>query len=156
MKTLLAAVFGSVCLLSVSSAKADITFCNNYSSQIWVAVGWPYLGGAMDCQDRFGADEMMGWYSMMPGNCTTVFYGCDSAGWLHFNATAADGAYWGGDDDWGRLSYSAFDFCYNTTACYDDQCPSFDYGPVGFLFVHVDNGCGFLGLEGFEKTIDLN
>ena len=155
MKTILAAVCGSVCLLSVSSAKADITLCNNYSSQIWVAVGLPFFNDILNCGGRFNTDEMIGWYSMTPGNCTTVIGGCVDADLVNILATAADGAYWAGSFDYGNLSYSAFDFCYNTTTCAANQCPSFDYGPAGLRGVHVDDGCGFWG-QGYAGTIDLN
>lgn len=153
MKAILATVCGALCLLSVSAAKADITFCNNYTSEIWVAVGYPYLNDTLSCTKYYGTDEMIGWYAMTPGNCVTVFGGCYSGtNTIEFNASAADGAYWAGALDYGKLSYSAFDFCYDTTHCYGGTCPPFNYGPVGFRRVYLGN-CGLFDWGG---TIDLN
>lgn len=152
MKRLLAAVSGFGCLLSVSSANADITFCNNYTSQVWIATGNFDVNDTLACVN-YSTDEMIGWYSATPGNCVTVFSGCYQADEIEYFATAADGAYWAGGDLYGSLSYSAFDFCYGTTHCYG-SCPSFNYGPVGFRAQSLGN-CGWpIILAG--GTIDLN
>lgn len=155
MKTILAAACGSAWLLSASVASADITFCNHYSSEIWVAVGLPGFNSTLNCDGRFSTDEMIGWYSMTPGNCTTPVSGCVSADWMYFYATAADGAYWAGADLYQKLSYSAFDFCSGTTACYENSCPPFNYGPVGFSFQNIGaNNCNIWDST-WEALFDL-
>ena len=148
MKKLLAAICGSVCLLSVSSARADITFCNNYSSQIWVAVGWFNLNNGLDCSDRFQTADMIGWYSMMPGQCTMPFQGCYPADLMEFHAEAANGARWAGSDV-ATLSNSAFEFCAHTNplVC-AGHCPPLNHGKAGFRNVILSDGCGFLGPDG--------
>lgn len=154
MKTVLAAACGFLCLLRVTSAEADITFCNHYSSQVWVAIGLYNVNDTLGCYTNYNEDEMTGWYNIQPGNCSTVFGGCfGGADWVEFFANAADGAYWAGQDDYGSLSYSAFDFCYDTSVCYG-SCPSFNFGPVGFRFIQMSD-CGFLQM-GFSETINLN
>ena len=158
MKTILAAVCGSLCLLSVSSARADIAFCNNYSSQIWVAVGLWNLNNGLNCDERFGRVDVIGWYSMTPGHCATVISGCYNDQSFDFHAAAADGARWAGGIFVATLSNSAFEFCAGTSplVCAPSKCPPMNHGNAGFRDVLLGDGCGFLGWNGYEGTIDLN
>jgi hypothetical protein len=156
MKRTLAAAGGLVCLFSVSSAWADITFCNHYSSEVWVT--WAdYSTTACSCNEA----EVIGWFNIQPGQCNTVFYGCGYANGIDFYAIASDNAYWAGADNMGSLSYNAFDTCaQQNTVCCNPPCPiNFNYPSVGFRYVSFGDGTNcncFFECTGWQGTINLN
>lgn len=153
MKAILALVCGSACLLSVSAAKADITFCNNHGNEIFVSVGFINLNDTLNCTSRFEEAEMMGWWTVMPGQCTTTFSGCYPADEIEYHAEAADGTHWAGSDT-VTLSNEVFDFCEHTSplVCANNDCPPMDHGKSGFRTVLLDNNC----FSGADATFDLN
>ena len=161
MKKLVAAVGSSVCLLSAPFAKADITFCNNYSSHIYAAIG---IGPSSlqincGCSGCGGARELIGWYSINPGTCKTVYSGCFSDNAILYYATADNGAYWAGADYSYDLSTSAFDFCFgDPNTCEGSGCPPhLNYGPVGFRTWDLGgDNCGLFNLAGTKGTLDFN
>jgi len=57
------ALIAAVCLLGAGSAKAEIqiTFCNNYEREIYIAIAYPQTGGSFLSR---------GWMSLMPGECS--------------------------------------------------------------------------------------
>jgi hypothetical protein len=159
MKKLLAAVCVSVCLLGAPFAKADTVFCNNYSSHLWLTTGLGegyYVGGNVDCTNE--GDEVIGWYSIDAGHCTTTYSGCFGQNQIDFVAIADDGAYWAGSDaSWDLTSASPFDYCANNpTNCTGPNCPPNRNFVVGARAWGNLNGCGFLGLGGWGGTMDLN
>jgi hypothetical protein len=78
---------------------------------------------------------------------------------MEYFAIADNGAYWAGADQYGELTTNAFDFCYHEPNICRGACPpNFNYGPVGFGTWQIsgtDGNCGFLGLGGFQGTLDF-
>jgi hypothetical protein len=90
-----------------------------------------------------------------PGQCTRPFTGCYPADEIFWHAEADDGTRWVGGDLVVKVSNRAFDFCTTNPPVCSGTCPTFDRGKAGFRRSLLSDGCGFLGLDGYEETYDL-
>ena len=84
-----------------------IAFQNDYSSGVWVAVGyyWP------NCPDG-GNWGKEGWWRIEPGQSATVLWTTND--YSLFYAEADDGAVWSGSSYSTELPYEAFNWCMGT------------------------------------------
>lgn len=111
----LAAVFFTVSL-AARPASADLTLCSQYRQAVYAAYAY-YDGSDW---------TSIGWYTVNPGQCTTLYTGQLTQQYYYLYAYSDDGGVWGGD----------YKFCTHWPNAFqiwgDDQC---DDG-----FFEVDTG----------------
>ena len=114
-----------------------LVFCNGYPRQVWVAI---MFYNPEDCGGEGGDFEMMGWWNIAPGACTTV-YANDLADlnalWYYF-AEADDGIVWAGPFEATVPTESPFgggNSCYGLGQVTSDG----DFRSIGFREFNIDS-----------------
>ena len=108
-----------------------LTFCNQYTRQVWVAIMW-YSPGCPDGGDW----EKAGWWHINPAECQNIWdVDLDEINqYYYFYAESDDGAVWSGST-YVDVPYQRFDWCIGTS--------SSDSRSVGFQLFDVDSNDDF-------------
>lgn len=90
-------------------------FCNQYSSELWVAIV-RYTPNCYDGNDYLGDWTKEGWWHLNPGECKIVDGDDleDVNRYYYYYAEAADGNYWAGPIPVAYIPQEAFNLCIDT------------------------------------------
>jgi uncharacterized membrane protein len=88
-----------------------LAFCNSFHEEIWVA----YMFYSPDTCGQDGNFQTIGWFPMLPGQCTTVYGNSlddvNNRYWYYY-AESLSGSTWSGPIE-VYVTDEAFNHCYN-------------------------------------------